>query len=84
MSEGPITNYSVSSPYFSGDWGFQRPKLFRHLRTSPEKSSLRWKDDMLKATKLEKAVKSVVESSLGQGRADALMYEEGLSNDYPA
>jgi len=43
-----------------------------------------WKDDMFKATKLEKAVKSVVESSLGQGRADALMYEEWLSNGCPA
>lgn len=39
---------------------------------------------MFKAIKLEKAVKSVVELSLGHGGADALMYEEGLSNGCPA
>ena len=37
------------------------------------------KDGTFKASKLEEAIKTVVEKTLGRGRADARMYERGAN-----
>lgn len=39
------------------------------------------KDGTFKASKLEEAVKSVLEARLGKVHADDRMYEEGITND---